>query len=236
MKRSNFLLILLSSFLMIGLLATDYLLAKAYRKINLADPFKNFETVPVKPFTLLKLSGGNSYAVKLVNGERFDIRLLKSRKSFFNMKTSGDTLDIHFSVANQRYQLPEQCVTGLIITVPQISKIKLSGVNVDIRLSNKKDTLWIEQDKNSNTRLRGLNIKTLYLTGNAESVFDCVEGNRADIIHLELSDHASIRMKEFSFRKLMPDVKEEASVVMFKKSLQAFDTANNKTDSIVGRP
>jgi len=230
MKKSNFLLLILAIVLVSGLLVTDHLLAVNYAKIDLKDPYKNFSDVGVKPFRILNIKGGNSYAVRIEQGRAFGIKLLNSRASFFKMTNAEDTLSINFNVANQRYQKPEDCTVGLIITAPSLSHLNMSGINAEIN-TFQKDSLCVIQNEYTNTRLRNVTVNYLALTGSNVSSYDCVLNNHVNQLSLTFRDSASVQMKQMNFKQLNTTIKDNAAVVFYQQSFdmlrQAFTAINN---------
>lgn len=217
MKKSNLLLLILSVVLISGLLATDHLLAISYSKIDLKDPYKNFSDVAVKPFKVLNINGGNSYAVRIEQGSAFNIKVMNTRASFFKMVPAGDTLVINFNVANQRYQKPEDCTVGLIIAVPSLSFLNLSGINAEIN-TLQQDSLSINQNGQTTTRMKNITVNRLALSGSNVSSYDCVLNNQANELSLTISDSASIQMKQMRFQKLNTIIKDKAAVVFYQQS------------------
>jgi len=221
MKKSNLLLMMLSLVLLLGLFITDRLLAVNYTKIDLKDMYKNFQDIAVKPFKALNITGGNSYAIRIKQGRDYNIKVMNSRKSFFKTISSGDTLAIVFSVANQQYQKPEDCVTGVIITVPSISLLKLSGINAEIGPFS-QNALTIIQNNYALARLKELNLDYLNLQGSEFSSFDCVNKNNVKQLDLTLTSNASIQMKQISFQQFNPVLKDSAAIVLYKQSFEMF--------------
>ncbi|MEO6917113.1 MAG: hypothetical protein ABI151_17085, partial [Chitinophagaceae bacterium] len=183
----------------------------------LDDPMKNFSRVIVKPFTSMNISGGNGYAIEIRQGNNYDIMLMNSRKSFFRMKESGDTLTINFSVANQTYQLPQSCITGLVITVPKLMSLHLSGTN-NIIGPFAQDSLNLFQDSRTFTRMRQGTFTKLSIDATQESTIDMERGNTATAFLLRLKNKASLTMNGISVEKFIPIVKDSARLIFFGKS------------------
>ncbi len=218
MKRSNLLLLILSVVLLSGLFITDRLLVLEYAKINLSDPYKNFESIAVLPFKALKISGGNGYAVRVKQGEHFNIRLMHSRKAFFKMNLLHDTLFITFAVANQSYQKPEESTVGLIVFVPKVSYLEFSGTNNEIG-PLQLDSLVVRQNENTVTRLREIQLDYLSLHGNATSYFDFQFKNQVQYLHVNIKNRAVVNLHEVSVMRCIPLLQDSAAIVVYKESL-----------------
>ncbi len=218
MKRSNLLLLLLTVIYLSGIFITDHLLALQYVKINLSDPYKNFQTIAVLPFKALKITGGNGYAIRIKQGD-YNIRLMNSRKDFFKMKTLNDTLSVIFNVANQNYQNPQESIVGLIISVPSINYVELSGTNNEVG-PLQQDSLIIHQDTNTVTRLTDLRLNYLSLHGTATSYFDFKAKNNALHLNVNIKNNAVINFHQVSFKQFTPHVGDSAAIVIYRESLE----------------
>jgi hypothetical protein len=221
MKKSNRVLIVLATVLLMGIVATDYLLAVNYTKIDLQDPYKNFENIVVKPFNNLRIKGGNGYSIQILRGEQFGIRLLSSRKSFFKMQQSGDTVSLTFSVAGRNPQQSFDATRGIIITAPAISSIDLEGVNTDIE-AFQQDSMLITQGTNTATRLSGLKIQQLRLKASGLGVIDCKAGNYAAHLDLHFRNSTTLLMNGIRFRNIQPQLEDSAVLVLSKANMPHF--------------
>ncbi|MEO6001023.1 MAG: hypothetical protein ABIN89_29510 [Chitinophagaceae bacterium] len=219
MKQSNILLILLSLILLRGIYITDRLLARQYLKVNLDDPYKNFDSVAVQPFKALRITGGNGYAIRIMQGNNFTARVMHSRKSFYSMNALTDTLAIGFAVANQDYQRPEKCTVGLIITLPRLDFLQLSGTNNEVGQFH-QDTLIIQQDKNTVTRLKDLQVDCLNLQGSGLSYFDFIQNNNVGNLIAHLQNNASMDFHQVNFKQFNPVLRDTAAIVLYRQSLE----------------
>jgi hypothetical protein len=219
MKTGNLLSAILISSLFAGALACDLLLAAQYRNTDLADPYKNFETISVSQFKYISISGGNGYAIQLKAGRHFSVKLMKSRKSFFALKQSGSSLAVCFKVANQTYQRPEDCTVGLIITAPDISRLKLSGVNTVVS-GFRSDSMRMELDSSAQLRCSSLNIENLFVQATRGASVDFQQLNRAGLLSLELRGHASATFHQMVYNRFAPIVSDSASIRLYGNSLE----------------
>lgn len=218
MKRSSMLLLALVFVFISGLLYTDYLLAIAYTKIDLKDPFKNFQHVAVQPFKAIRISGGNGYTIRLIRGDSFTIRLLNSRKSFFKMKRSADTLSIDFGVANQTYQHPKAATVGLIITMPRIDHIQLSGTNNEVAAFI-QDSLTLVQDKQTFTRVNNVNLHYLQLLGVGKSYLDFESENNVTSLDMNMKNSTITDFHQVIVGNFNPVLLDSAGIVLYGQSL-----------------
>jgi len=220
-KKSNLLLAAFAVFFVAALFAADRELAIQYRRIDLKDPFKNFGMVPVRPYKVLNISGGNSYTVRIVQGTAYTIRLMNSRKQFFRMEQHHDTLVINFTVSNQHYQLPEQCTTGLILAVPALAMINTSGINCELS-GLEQDSLLIIQEHEAILRMKDLKLGNLVINGKHSSTATFRDSNRTDTLHLTLDEGSSVDLGPLKARNILTELKGNARLVVTAANLNNF--------------
>lgn len=220
-KKSNQLLTAFAVFFVAALFAADRELAIQYRRIDLKDPFKNFGMVPVRPYKVLNISGGNSYSVRIVQGPAYTIRLMNSRKQFFRMEQHRDTLEINFTVSNQQYQLPEQCATGLILTVPALAMINTSGINCELS-GLKQDSLLIIQELEAILRIKDVKLGNLVINGKHSSTATFSDSNRTDTLRLTLNEGSSVDLGPLKARNILTELKGNARLVVTAANLNNF--------------
>ena len=223
MKTGNLLSLILVTFLLAGAIACDLLLAAQYKKTDLADPYKNFETVPVRSFRKLSITGGNGYAIQLQQGEQFSLRLMKSRKSFFSLQQSEDSLALSFKVANQTYQKPGDCIVGLIITAPLLNYLKLTGANM-VLTGFDSDRLFIQLDSSAQLRCSKLKIEHFFIEAARGASIDFQQLNHVDLLSLKLNNHASATLSDVVCNKFEQSVSDSASIRFYGNSLKQFLT------------
>ncbi|MBB5395212.1 DUF2807 domain-containing protein [Mucilaginibacter sp. AK015] len=220
-KKSNRLLTAFAVFFVAALFAADRELALQYRRIDLKDPFKNFGMVPVRPYQVLHISGGNSYTVRIVRGTDYTIRLMNSRKQFFRMEQRLDTLAINFTVSNQQYQLPDQCSTGLILTVPALATINTSGINCELS-GLEQDSLLITQEHQAILRMKDLRLGNLVINGRHSSTATFRESNRTDTLRLTLDEGSSVDLGPLKAGKIFTKLNGNARLVITAANLNNF--------------
>ena len=213
LKKSNKALLILLLFLLAGAIVTDYLLAVNYTNINVRDPLRNFELVRIKPFKNLKISGGNSYSVELRRADSFSIQLLSSRKSFFDLKQSGDSLIIQFSVAARTANQPYDPVKGLIIYAPVLSDVEFAGTSATV-IGFKQDSLAITQLAKSKTAIQSLHTRALSIRADGQSVFDFQNNCDVDALSLQLNNNATALLNGIRFKSIAPVIGENSAMVL----------------------
>lgn len=218
-KKSNKVLLFLATILLAGAIVTDYLLALSYKSINLQNPLRNFESISIRPFKTLKVSGGNAYSVELRRGDSFAIQLLSSRKSFFKLKQEGDSLVIQFSVAARTANQSYDPVKGLIIYAPGVRDAEFSGTN-SLVTGFSQDSLVLTQSTRSKTIIEDLHIGTLTLQSDGESLYDCKKNNEAKNLIIGLKNNAVALLNGIRFQSIHPMIGETAAIVLGSSNFQ----------------
>jgi hypothetical protein len=224
MKKSSQVMLLLVILFLSGVVLTDHMLVINYAKIDLKDPYKNFGDIAVKPFKALIISGGDSYGIQIKKGDSFNVKLLDSRRTFFRILKQGDTLSLRFDVASRSPGQAFDAVNGLIITVPLLSYIHLGGTRTAIS-GFQQDSLIIEQGTQARTVLTQLTVRYLSITGSSNSLVDCQGGNIAEQMVVNLSNTASVLMKDIRYHAFSPDLKDASTLVLDKTGLTALENS-----------
>lgn len=225
MKRSNLLLLFILVAMLAILVVTNIFLAKSYAGIRLDDPFKNFTAVPVQPFKALDISGGNSFVVQIQDGKTCGVKVMNSRRSFFDITSRGDTAVIRFSVGNQKEQSTDGKPVGLIIECPGLVYLHNAGT------SNRVDALHttaltLRQDAGSFTRFEQLQANRLTLEGRQNSWVHFTKNNRVQQLQVQLADQAGVNMQDIRFDRLEQQLTGNAMMVFFAQSLNELQQQN----------
>ncbi|MBK0379220.1 GIN domain-containing protein [Mucilaginibacter segetis] len=218
MKKSNRLLLLFGLLFTAGIGFTDEMLAVQYRHIDLNDPYKNFSAVTIHPFRVLAIRGGNGYIVRVMQGDSFRVMLMNSRKPFFRLEQRADTAFIRFSVANQQYQSPEECTTGLIITVPHLAALRLSGINGDLT-GLSQDSLLLSQQNRSLLRVKRLNVERLSLRATGSSATFFQDDNQTETLWLDLAGGSSADLGSLHSTSIFPHLQDDSRLSVTTSSL-----------------
>jgi hypothetical protein len=214
MKTSNWLLAALLLVLFTATAATDFLLKDSYAKLNLNDPFKNYQTVPILPFKVLLVSGGNGYAIEVKQADTFDMKVMNSRKGFLKTTQRNDTLIIQFTVSgNGNVQMAGKLPKGLLIACPAARVFSFTGTSTILR-DWQSDSLQLEQAGNAVTSFNNVHARHFLLKGTQNSFFDFNTGNRADQLSFNLENNAAIYLNNILVRDVRPHMKDEAKIIL----------------------
>ncbi|PLK44975.1 hypothetical protein [Emticicia sp. TH156] len=213
MKKSNLMLLIFLMMFVAGTLITNQLLVAQYHKINLHDRYKNFHPIAAQAFRVLDIRGGNSYSVKIVKGPAYGVMLMNSRKQFFSLQQNKDTTVILFTVANQQYQAPEQCTTGLIVTVPMLESLSTSGINCEID-GLQQLSLSLHLSEGSTMRLRSLKINQMSIYGTGASTAFFKDKNESDTLRLTLQKASSVDLGKTFTKAIYPILKDNSRLTL----------------------
>lgn len=202
--------------LLLVLLATtvfaDFLLKKVYLKINLNDPFKNYQPVAIRPFKYLKIRGGNGYAIEIKQAA-LDMKVMTKRKNFLTVRQNGDTLIIGFTViSSMSMRDPEGLPHGIIISSPKITAIIADGSN-NILSGWKLDSLKLTLVGNATANINGADIGKLTAIGNYNTIFNFHSTNRVRNLDLRLSNNATAILKGIDYAVLNPRLTNESQLI-----------------------
>ena len=218
MKASTKLLAALLLVLLTATIFIDVLLGKAYSKINLADPFKSYQPVAIKPFKYLIIKGGNGYAIEIKQTVRLDMKVMNTRKNFLSVRQSGDTLLLGFTVPNgQSMRDPENIPLGIIIGSPQVTSIIADGTN-NILTGWKADSLNLTLKGNASVNINGAAIGNLMAMGNQNSIFNFQSASKVEHLKIRLNNNANAFLKEIDYSSINPQLTENSQIIFGAKS------------------
>jgi len=224
MKTSSKLLLALLMLLLTAAILVDVLLQRAYAKINLADPFKSYEPVAVRPFKYLKMVGGNGYAIEIKQSPMLDMKVMRKRKNFLTMVQTRDTLLIKFTVVSSRSMRdPESLPLGIIISCSTLSGIDATGTN-NVLKGWKADSLNLTLHANASMHINGAIIGYLKLSGDQYAIANFSSSNNIQGLDLHLRDQATAYLKEIDYSVLNPTLSGESRLIFGAKAIQNFNS------------
>lgn len=214
MKTSNKLILALAVVYAIGLLFTDYVLSSELANVRLNDPFKNYQPIRIPAFQSVSIRGGNSYAIRIVQGSKPGMQVMNSRKDFLKYTINDGKLSIEFSVAksNSEHINRQNAPIGLIITCPKLSSFMATD-SYNVFDSLQLDNLSVILKGNSYTSFRKNNVKQFTLIAGDYSYAEFIDPNRADERQTTLSGKAKLRLNRIQFSSFRPTIKEQAEII-----------------------
>lgn len=231
MKTSSKLLLVLLIFVLTATVFVDVLLQRAYAKINLADPFKSYEAVAIRPFKYLKMVGGNGYAIEIRQSPILDMKVMRKRKNFFTVKQAGDTLLIKFTVVSSiSMRDPERLPLGIIISCPKLSGIDATGTN-NVLTGWEADSLNLILHANASMHINGAAIGNLKLSGDQYAIVNFRSSNHIQRLDIHLKNQATAYLKGIDYSVLNPTLGGESQLVFGAKAVKTLIKKQSKNNS-----
>ncbi len=199
MKISNKILAGLVTTVLAATVLVDVLLKDTYAKIDLNNTFKNYETIAIKPFKVLKTEGGNGYAIQITQSPVTDLKVMGSRKNFLTIVQRGDTLLLQFTVPNNMSNRdPEKLPQGILLSSPKINFIAANGTNIFLN-GWKNDSLNIALSGSAAIKFNEADIGKLTVQGNQSAWADFNEGNKIKYLNLMFSGNSIVGLKGIDY-------------------------------------
>jgi len=223
MKASNIALSVLIIALLTSMVGVNTALEKVYSEIDLTDKLRSYTVLEFSEFKVLKISGSNGYPIDIKQSESAEIRVLRSRVSHFEHRTSGDTLIIHFSGARVSHSALPNTTTpaGLIISSDNLSALILT--NTHNRISGlDQAALSLTLAGEAYTELSDNRLGMLRVQASGGSSFEFRNENMADTALLTLKHKSVGFLDGLSYHELQPVIEDSALVVLSKNALNEF--------------
>jgi hypothetical protein len=181
-KLSTKLLLGLSGILIIIMIISAFSVKSEFAKINLKDPYWQFQKVSDKAFEHLKVIGQKDAngKVNIIENKDFAVNVSKKWADDVKVSFEGDTLIVRFLLNPAKIRIEEYPNYENIVTIlcPDLSSIKGELANIKIDSLN-QDKLKIEAHKITSIDIRKLNSQ--YLSINLDKNSDCEF--RTDILY-----------------------------------------------------
>ncbi len=181
-KLSTKLLLGLSGILIIMMMISAFSVKSEFAKINLKDPYWDFEKISNKQFKHIKVIGQKDATgkVNIIENKSFAVNVSKKWSDDVKVSFEGDTLIVRFLLNPAKIRMEEYPNYENIVTIlcPDLSSIKGELANIKIDSLN-QDKLKIEAHKITSIDIRKLNSQ--YLSINLDKNSDCEF--RTDILY-----------------------------------------------------
>jgi hypothetical protein len=173
-KLSTKLLLGLSGILIIMMIISAFSVKSEFAKINLKDPYWQFQKVSDKAFKHLKVIGQKDAngKVNIIENKDFAVNVSKKWADDVKVSFESDTLVVRFLLNPAKIRIEEYPNYENIVTIlcPDLSSIKGELANIKIDSLN-QDKLKIEAHKITSIDIRKLNSQ--YLSINLDKNSDC---------------------------------------------------------------
>ncbi|GAB5525285.1 MAG: hypothetical protein Roseis2KO_31570 [Roseivirga sp.] len=221
MKTGNIALSILLVMLLTSMVWVNTELRAVYYNIDLTDKLRNYQSIEVDHYTVLKISGSNGYPIEILSSEETEVKVLRSRMSQFKYQMAGDTLIIDFAGARVSPSALAHSTTpaGIIISSSILKSLVLEDTHNRISgLDQHQLNLLLKG--NSYTELSNNLLGTLSLQAEANSNFEFKHENASDTVLLALTGGSVGFLEGLSYHVFEPVLEDSALIVLSKNALR----------------
>lgn len=222
MKTSNKLLLGFLGIIIAIIFLAAFQLKAEYQKINITDPYRNYERIPLKSLKYMAINGikdsksfdyQNTLIIKYVGGNEQTLFIPKesSFRELFNFNYVGDTLLINSNI-NYRYPLPI-VVSGII---PETLKTNCAIISLE---SVNSSNLQISLAKKAELVLTKAQIHKIDATLSDNSQFKLIGNSQVDEINLHLQNQAKADLGEAKLGKISLQMSPSAKISATRENL-----------------
>lgn len=221
MKTGNIALSILLIILLTSMVWVNTELRTVYYNIDLTDKLRNYQSIEVDDYSILKISGSNGYPVEILSSEENEVKVLRSRMSQFQHRMAGDTLIIDFAGARVSSSSLAHSTTpaGIIISCSNLTGIVLTDTHNRISGLDQNQLSLILRGS-SYTELSNNLFGTLSLQAEANGNFEFKNENRSDTVLLGLTGGSVGFLEGLSYHVFKPTLEDSALIVLSKNALR----------------
>lgn len=226
MKLSTKLLLGLSGIFLIMMLVSAFSVKSEFEKINLNDPYWQFEKVSNKSFKHIKIIGQKDATgkVNIIENKDFAVNVSKKWTDGVKVSFEGDTVVVRFLLNSAKKRIEEYPNYENIVTIlcPELSSIKGESTNIKIDSLN-QDKLKIEANKITMIDIRKLNSQNLNISLDANS--NCEFRNdilyKLENLEANVATSAILKMRQVYPNNFVLNTSEKAIIEMNGTALKA---------------
>lgn len=226
MKLSTKLLLGLSGVFLIMMLISAFSVKSEFEKINLNDPYWQFEKVSNKSFKHIKIIGQKDATgkVNIIENKDFAVNVSKKWTDGVKVSFEGDTVVVRFLLNPAKKRIEEYPNYENIVTIlcPDLSSIKGESTNIKIDSLN-QDKLKIEANKTTMIDIRKLNSQNLNISLDANS--NCEFRNdilyKFENLEANVATSAILKMRQVHPNNFILNTSEKSIIEMNGTALKA---------------
>ena len=229
-KRSNQFLAILGLLTFSILFFINLKLVEEYKKIDLSDPFKNYFSLDVEPYAVLKLSGSNGYPIEVNYAAENGLKVLRSRKNHMKHSMHGDTLCIEFTGASISKQQSQFSKTAAAILIHRNTLPKIIATDIHCRISDfDTDQLYLRLKGHALSEIKGCYLNRMKVDISQQGQLEFFHQNSIDSLELSMANTSVAFLKNVNLHHITQDLSDSVSIVL---SNHVFSTLLNKPSSI----
>lgn len=223
MKTSHILLIIITIVTLTGMVATDVLLTRQYKKVDWRNPYQNFERRALPPVRHLVIDAAPIAEVIVEKSDSPQALLLPAMANSYQSRQQSDTLFISFKMnykgsprnpRNNSYELS----AGLVVRLPAIESLKITNGCLTVRRVTTGPlaiSMW-----NSRLRLYNLAVSdTVDLIENQNS-YAILGNDRYPSLRAIVKDSSGIQLNNTQVDTFTKDVSPKAEVQLLGQALK----------------
>lgn len=222
MKTSNKLLLGFLGIIIALIFFVAFQLKAEYQKINITDPYRNYERISLKSLKYMEINGvidskafdyQNTLLIKHISGNEKTLFIPKEGgfRELVDFSYRGDTLIINSNI-NYRYPLPI-FVAGII---PETIKTNCASINLD---SVSAGHLQVNLEKKAELLISKTQIQSIDVTISDNSQLKLIGNSQVDDISLNLQNQAKADLGEAKLSKISLQMSSSAKISANKENL-----------------
>lgn len=215
MKKSNQFLLILGSIILSMMLFTNFNLVEEYKKIDLSDPFKNYISLDVEPYAVLKLSGSNGYPIEVRQADESELKLLRSRTEHVKHRIHADTLFISFTGARiSKHQSQTSNSPAAIIiqrsVLPEIIMTDIHGKISDFEA----DEMKLSIKGNALAEIKDCQLNRMQVNISQQGHLEFFHQNSVDSLALDMANSSVAFLKQVNLQHIQQDLGDSIAIVL----------------------
>lgn len=215
MNKSNQFLAILGLLTFSMMFFTNFNLVRAYKKIDLSDPFKNYISLNTQPFAVLKLSGSNGYPIEVSYAEKNELKVLRSRTDHVQHRSIGDTLFIEFTGATVSKQQSQLSDTPPAIIVQRNMLPEIIAKDIHCKVSDfNADEMRLTIQGNALTEIKNCHLKDMKVEISQQGHLEFFQQNNIDSLALSMKNSSIAFLKEVNVHHIQQDLGDSVAIVL----------------------
>lgn len=215
MKKSNQFLAILGLLTLFMVLFTDVKLVQAYKKIDLSDPFKNYISLELGPYAVLKLSGSNGYPIEVNYADEDELKVLRSRTEHVNHSIHKDTLFIEFTGARISKQQNQSSNSPAAIIIQKSRIPEIIATDIHCRISDFEiDEMKLSLEGHAISEIKDCQLGRMKVNIAQQGHLAFYHQNRINSLVLKMENASVAFLKNVNLHHIEPDLGDSVSLVL----------------------
>lgn len=215
MKTSHYLLIAAVLITLTGMVATDVLLTREYKKIDWSDPYQFFARRSLPSATHLVINGTGSRDIFVETAQRAQALIAPDDSSYFSFRMQHDTLHVSFNPDTADHQRPIQSVwnsrsTGLVLRLPAFVSVR--GINTRLTIQERTQPTLDVSLQNSVLFANKLTASPVLRLTETQKSFAILRSGTYKAVEVVVQDSSAIHIDDTQMDAFSPTLSDQAEV------------------------